>query len=186
MGLLTVGYLANVMTVYTIIMELEIFLTPCNYILTSSTVLDPQLVAWTSFLTTAFSCKFSKSSRFGVLFTIISIKSDKMSIGFDKNQHRTRSEHILHKPNAAFRLACRLPHCHYDDICWTAQVPLAAEGWLSGKQRIVNILITLPPWPLPTGTAVIAYSWLQFNSEAMLLADKAKAAWLLRAVTFKQ
>ena len=31
--------------------------------------------------------------------------------------------------NAAFRLACRSPHCHFDDdICTTAQAPLAAEG----------------------------------------------------------
>ena len=30
---------------------------------------------------------------------------------------------------AAFRLTCRLPHCRFDDdICTTAQAPLAAEG----------------------------------------------------------
>ena len=31
--------------------------------------------------------------------------------------------------NAGFRLTCRLPHCRFDDdICTTAQAPLAAEG----------------------------------------------------------
>ena len=31
--------------------------------------------------------------------------------------------------NAGFRLTCRLPHCRFDDdICSTAQAPLAAEG----------------------------------------------------------
>ena len=30
---------------------------------------------------------------------------------------------------AGFRLTCRLPHCRFgDDICSTAQAPLAAEG----------------------------------------------------------
>ena len=29
--------------------------------------------------------------------------------------------------NAAFRLACHLPHCHFDDICRTAQVPLVLD-----------------------------------------------------------
>ena len=33
------------------------------------------------------------------------------------------------KSYAAFRLTCRLPHCRFDDdICTTAQAPLAAEG----------------------------------------------------------
>ena len=32
-------------------------------------------------------------------------------------------------PYAGFRLTCRLPHCRFDDdICTTAQAPLAAEG----------------------------------------------------------
>ena len=31
--------------------------------------------------------------------------------------------------NAGFRVTCRLPHCRFDDdICSTAQAPLAAEG----------------------------------------------------------
>ena len=36
---------------------------------------------------------------------------------------------IMHWTNAGFRLTCRLPHCRFDDdICSTAQAPLAAEG----------------------------------------------------------
>ena len=47
--------------------------------------------------------------------------------------------------NAGFRLTCRLPHCRFDDdICSTAQAPLAAEGWPSSKQRQANRSITLP------------------------------------------
>ena len=47
---------------------------------------------------------------------------------------------------AAFRLACRSPHCHFDgNICKTAQAPLAAEG--SGEQRQANQSITLPLCP---------------------------------------
>ena len=52
---------------------------------------------------------------------------------------------------AAFRLTCRLPHCRFDDdICTTAQAPLAAEGWPSGKQRqaassqLIDNLAALP------------------------------------------
>ena len=31
--------------------------------------------------------------------------------------------------HAGFRLTCRLPHCRFDDdICTTAQAPLAVEG----------------------------------------------------------
>ena len=34
----------------------------------------------------------------------------------------------VQKHNAAFRLTCRLPHCCFDDdICTTAQAPLATE-----------------------------------------------------------
>ena len=39
--------------------------------------------------------------------------------------------HCIHHvvTNAGFRLTCRLPHCRFDDdICTTAQAPLAAEG----------------------------------------------------------
>ena len=84
---------------------------------------------------------------------------------------------------AAFRLACRLPHCRFDgDFCTTAQAPLAAEGWPSGKQRHANRLITLPLCP----PRQIADSWILFNSGAMPLGDKAKATWPLRAATLKQ
>ena len=82
-----------------------------------------------------------------------------------------------------FRLACRLPHCRFDgDFCTTAQAPLATEGWPSGKQRHANRSITLPLCP----PRQIADSWIQFNSGAMPLGDKAKATWPLRAATLKQ
>ena len=86
--------------------------------------------------------------------------------------------------NAGFRLACRLPHCRFDDddICTTAQAPLAAEGWPSGKQRQANRSITLPLCP----PRQIADSWILFNSGAMPLGDKVKAALPLRAATLKQ
>ena len=87
------------------------------------------------------------------------------------------------KSNAAFRLACRSPHCRFDgDFCTAAQAPLAAEGWPSSKQCHANRSITLPLCP----PRQIADSWILFNSGAMLLGDKAKAAWLLRAATLKQ
>ena len=95
---------------------------------------------------------------------------------------------ILHKPesvktNAGFRLACRSPHCRFDDdICSTAQAPLAAEGWPSGKQRLANRSITLPLCP-PRQTTD---GWILFNSGVMPLGEKAKVAWLLRAATLKQ
>ena len=85
--------------------------------------------------------------------------------------------------NAGFRLTCRLPHCRFDDdICPTAQAPLAAEGWPSGKQRQANRSITLPLCP----PRQIADSWILCNSGAMPLGDKAKAALPLRAATLKQ
>ena len=85
--------------------------------------------------------------------------------------------------NAGFRLTCRLPHCRFDDdICSTAQAPLAAEGWPSGKQRQANRSITLPLCP----PRQIADSWILFNSGAMPLGDKAKAALPLWAATLKQ
>ena len=85
--------------------------------------------------------------------------------------------------NAGFRLTCRLPHCRFDDdICSTAQAPLAAEEWPSGKQRQANRSITLPLCP----PRQIADSWILFNSGAMPLGDKAKAALPLRAATLKQ
>ena len=85
---------------------------------------------------------------------------------------------------AAFRLACRLPHCHFDDdICTTAQAPLATEGWPSGKQRHANRSITLPLCP----PRQIDDSWILFNSGAMLLGAKAKLPVMpLRAATLKQ
>ena len=87
-------------------------------------------------------------------------------------------------PNyAGFRLTCRLPHCRFDDdICSTAQAPLAAEGWPSGKQRQANRSIILPLCP----PRQIADSWILCNSGAMPLGDKAKAALPLRAATLKQ
>ena len=85
--------------------------------------------------------------------------------------------------NAAFRLACCSSHCHFDgDICTTAQVPHAAEGRPSGKQHLANRSITLQLCPQRQTTD----SWILFNSGAMLLGDKAKAAWPLRAATLKQ
>ena len=84
---------------------------------------------------------------------------------------------------AAFWLACHSPHCRFDDdICTTAQAPLAAERWPSGKQRHAKRLITLPLCP----PRQIADSWILFNSGAMPLSDKAKAVWPLRAATLKQ
>ena len=84
---------------------------------------------------------------------------------------------------AGFRLTCRLPHCRFDDdISSTAQAPLAAEGWPSGKQRQANRSITLPLCP----PRQIADSWILFNSGAMPLGDKATAALPLRAATLKQ
>ena len=88
----------------------------------------------------------------------------------------------LSTDNAAFRLACRSPHCLLDDICTTAQAPLAVEGWPSGKQRLANRSITLPLCP----PRQIAESWILFNSGAMPLGNEAKAAWTLRAATLKQ
>ena len=88
------------------------------------------------------------------------------------------------KINAAFRLACPSPHCHFDDdIYTTAQAPLAAEGRPSSKQHHANQSITSP---------LVQSSRLQtvdFNLEAMPLDEKAKAqkvAWSLRAVTLKR
>ena len=85
--------------------------------------------------------------------------------------------------NAGFRLTCRLSHCRFEeDICTTAQAPLAAEGWPSGKQRQANRSITLPLCPLRQ----IADSWLLFNLGAIAAGWKAKAALPLRAATLKQ
>ena len=97
-------------------------------------------------------------------------------------QVRQRVSNIL-KYNVGFRLTCRLPHCRFDDdICTTAQASLAAEGWPSGKQRQANRSITLPLCP----PRQIADSWILFNSGAMPLGDKAKAALPLTAATLKQ
>ena len=84
---------------------------------------------------------------------------------------------------AGFRLTCRLPHCRFgDDICSTAQAPLAAEGWPSGKQRQANRSITLPLCP----SRQIADSWILCNSGAIAAWWKAIAALPLRAATLKQ
>ena len=72
--------------------------------------------------------------------------------------------------NAAFRLACRSQHYCFDGytcICTTAQVPLATEGRPSGKHCLTNKLITLSFCPVAD------------------ISDKAKAVWLLRAITLK-
>ena len=85
-------------------------------------------------------------------------------------------------PYAAFRLACRSPHCRFDDdICTTAQSPLDLEGWPSGKQRLASRLISLPlcpPWQ-------IADSWTLFNSGAMpprrsVIKPKQRGRWELQ------
>ena len=100
----------------------------------------------------------------------------------NKMMFESLHDHKLH-PYAGFRLTCRLPHCRFDDdICSTAQAPLAAEGWPSGKQCQANRSITLPLCP----PRQIADSWILFNSGAMPLGDKAKAALPLRAATLKQ
>ena len=80
---------------------------------------------------------------------------------------------------AGSRLACRLPHCRFDDddICSTVQAPLAAEGWPSGKRCLANRSITLslcPPWQT-------ADSWILFNSGAMSVKKpKQRACWELQ------
>ena len=52
------------------------------------------------------------------------------------------------KRNAGFRLTCRLPHCRFDDdICSTAQAPLAAEGTRTRTWSVLHHVlsrITLP------------------------------------------
>ena len=105
---------------------------------------------------------------------------------FSKPCHSFILQRSVFPDNAAFRLACRSPHCRFDDdICTTAQAPLAAEaaeGWPSGKQRLANRSITLPLCP----PRQIAGSWILFNSGAIPLGNKAKAAWTLRATTLKQ
>ena len=98
------------------------------------------------------------------------------------NSCRIQLHRLLLHYNAAFKPACCSPHCRFDDdICTTAQVPLATEGWPSGKQRHANRSITLPLCP-PRQIA----DRILFNSGAMLLGDKAKAALSLRAATLKQ
>ena len=79
---------------------------------------------------------------------------------------------------AASRLGCRLLHCHFDDdICTTVQAPLSS----SGKQRLANHSIISPL----CSKQQTADGQILFNFEAMQLRGKAKAAWLLRAVTLK-
>ena len=83
---------------------------------------------------------------------------------------------------AAFRLACRLPHCRFDgNFCANAQAPLATEERPSGEQRQANQLITSPLCP----QRQTADSSLLFNLRAMSLGGKAKAAWLLRSASLK-
>ena len=53
---------------------------------------------------------------------------------------------IQERSNAAFRLACHSPLCHFNgNMCTTAQIPLATQGmgWPSGKQCPTNRLATL-------------------------------------------
>ena len=110
----------------------------------------------------------------------------KNSFGIPSLKHKSGILVLENKqklPYAAFRLACRSPHCRFDDdICTTAQAPLVTEGWPSGKQRLAKRSIALPLRP----PQQIADSWILFNSGAMPLGDKAKAAWPLRAATLKQ
>ena len=72
----------------------------------------------------------------------------------------------IKETNNAFRVRLAAPRCFDDDT--TAQAPLAAEGWRSGKQDLANRSITLPL----CSPRQIAYRWLQFNSGAMPLSDK--------------
>ena len=69
-------------------------------------------------------------------------------------------------------LACRSPLFRFHgDICTTAQAPLDAQGWPSGKQRLANKSITLPLCP----QRQIADSWILFNSGATPLCDESIA-----------
>ena len=46
-----------------------------------------------------------------------------------RSHYQTWSDLVLCALNAAFRLACRIAHCRFDDdICTIAQAPLAPEG----------------------------------------------------------
>ena len=66
-----------------------------------------------------------------------------MKIEIDR--YTVASRHIIFETNAAFRLACRSPHCRFDgDFCSTAHAPLAAEGRPSSKLRQANQSITSP------------------------------------------
>ena len=63
----------------------------------------------------------------------ISTFCDRFTCMFHFRNHRNHNImiHLRHviKTYAGFRLTCRLPHCRFDDdICSTAQAPLAAEG----------------------------------------------------------
>ena len=62
--------------------------------------------------------------------------------------------------NATFRLTCCSGLCRFDgNICTTAQAPLDAQGWPSGKQRLANKSVTLPLCP----QWQMADSWILFN-----------------------
>ena len=112
----------------------------------------------------------------------LTIKLQAVSCRLLWKQHKVK-EIFVQETSTAFRLASRLPHCRFDgDFCTTAQASLAAEGWPSGKQRQANRSITLPLCP----QRQMAGSWILFNSGAMPLGDKAKAALPLRAATLKQ
>ena len=76
---------------------------------------------------------------------------------------------------AAFRLACRLPHCRFDDdICTTAQAPLAAEGWRSGKQRHANRSKNLAA--LPTGADHRQLNSILLGSDCRLVKSQSGVA----------
>ena len=82
--------------------------------------------------------------------------------------------------NAAFRLACHMPHCRFDDDYNCASATCRrGMTWPSGKQHLANRSITLPLCP----PRQIADSLILFNSGAMPLGDKARVAWPLRAAT---
>ena len=93
-----------------------------------------------------------------------------------------QNEQNLYMLYAAFRLACRSPHCLFvGDFCTIAQAPLATEGRPSGKQHQANQSITSPL----CSKRQTADRWLLFNFRAMSRGEKTKAVWPLRAATLK-
>ena len=71
-----------------------------------------------------------------------------------------------------------LSHYHFDGLF---EKLLAAGGWPSSKQGRAKKLIT----PQLCPQQQTADSWILFNLGVMLLGDKVRATWQLRAVTLK-